>query len=92
VKVCPEAELRAIEDLATVCDGSFQIGEGLEAQMICHMRHGSSPRLMALQPIWIPNPRESLADSISRSPYQSLVHVIQPPGSRFWPQSARRSP
>jgi hypothetical protein len=30
VKVCPEAELRAIEDLATVCDGSFEIGEGLE--------------------------------------------------------------
>src|SRR5215210_815093 len=59
----------AIEDPATVCDSAFQIGEGREAQMIRHMRHGSSPRLMALQPICIPNPRESPAGSISRSPY-----------------------
>ena len=50
----------AIEDLATVCDGSFQIGEGLEAQMIRPMRHGSPPRLMVLQSILRPNRRESL--------------------------------
>ena len=30
MEVCPEAELIAIEDPATVCDGAFQIGEGLE--------------------------------------------------------------
>ena len=29
------------------------------AQVIRHMRHGSSPRLMALQPIRLPNPGES---------------------------------
>jgi hypothetical protein len=31
VEVCPETELIAIEDAATVCDSAFQIGEGLEA-------------------------------------------------------------
>src|SRR3954469_25791884 len=51
----------AIEDPATVCDGSFEIGESLEAQMIGHMRHGSSPRLIAPQPIRDPNRREVLA-------------------------------
>src|SRR5215208_1667925 len=39
--------------------------------MIRHMRHGSSPRLMALQPIRVPDPGESPADSISRSSYHS---------------------
>src|SRR4051794_20826656 len=42
------------------------------AQMIRHMRHGSSPRLMALQPIRVPDPGESHADSISRSSYDLL--------------------
>ena len=60
MEVCPETELMAIEDPATICDGSFEIGEGLEAQMIRHMRHGSSPRLIALQPILSLNRRESL--------------------------------
>src|SRR3954468_19392004 len=41
------------------------------AQMIRHMRHGSSPRLMALQPIRVPDPGESPADSISRSSYEN---------------------
>ena len=58
-----------IEDPATVCDGSLEFGEGREAQMIRHMRHGSFPRLMALQPIRVPEPGESLSDSFSRSPY-----------------------
>ena len=70
MEVCPETELMAIEDPATVCDGAFEIGEGREAQMIRHMRHGSSPRLMALQPIRVPDPGESPADSISRSSYE----------------------
>src|SRR3954471_12637450 len=30
MEVCPEAELIASEDPATVCDRAFQIGEGLE--------------------------------------------------------------
>jgi hypothetical protein len=41
------------------------------AQMIRHMRHGSSPRLMALQPIRVPDPGESPAHSISRSSYHT---------------------
>src|SRR3954451_10647367 len=40
------------------------------AQMTRHMRHGSSARLMALQPICVLTPRESPPDPISRSPYQ----------------------
>ena len=50
MEACPKTELIAIEDPATVCDGSLAIGEGREAQMIRHMRHGSPPRLMAPQP------------------------------------------
>src|SRR5215212_5179082 len=61
MEVCPKTELIAIEDPATVCDSAFQIGEGREAQMIRHMRHGSSPGLMAPQPILGSNRRESLA-------------------------------
>src|SRR4051812_44953132 len=49
----------AVEDPATVCDGAFETGEGLEAQMIRYMRHGSPPRLMAPQPIDDPDRRES---------------------------------
>ena len=30
MEVCPEAELIAYEDPATVCDRAFQIGKGLE--------------------------------------------------------------
>src|SRR4051794_19197239 len=45
------------------------------AQMIRHMRHGSSPRLMALQPIRVPDPGESPADSISRSSYYTPVSM-----------------
>src|SRR3954454_11710660 len=78
----------AIEDPATVCDGAFEIGEGLEAQMIRHMRHGSSPRLMALQPIRVPDPGESPADSISRSSYYSIPTMVRPPLRRL--QRSRR--
>ena len=61
MEVCPKTELIAIEDPATVCDGSLEIGEGRNAQMIRHMRHDSSPGLMAPQPILSSNRRESLA-------------------------------
>src|SRR3954463_13041594 len=64
----------AIEEPATVCDGAFEIGEGRNAQMIRHMRHGSSPRLMALQPIRVLDPGESPAGSISRSPYDMAMN------------------
>src|SRR5215203_27261 len=50
-----------IEDLATVCDGSLEIGKGREAQMICHRSHGSPPRLMAPELIRGPDSRESYA-------------------------------
>src|SRR5215207_5430473 len=40
--------------------GKGQIGKGRETQMIRHMRHGSPPRLLALQSILSPNRRESL--------------------------------
>jgi hypothetical protein len=47
----------------------LEIGQGFEAQMIRHMRHGSSPRLMALQPIRVLDLGESLTGPISRSSY-----------------------
>src|SRR5215216_179584 len=40
--------------------------------MIRHMRHGSSPRLMAFQPIRVLDPGESLTGPIGRSPYHSI--------------------
>src|SRR5829696_5200932 len=72
VEVCPGLKLITVQNEAALGDGSFQIGECVEAQMIRHMRHGSSPRLMALQPICVLTPRESPADPISRSPYERL--------------------
>src|SRR5688572_4307286 len=41
-------------------DDVLEISKSREAQMIRHMRHGSPPRLMALQLILSPNRRESL--------------------------------
>src|SRR4051794_7791576 len=41
--------------------------------MIRYMRHGSPPRLRAPQPIRVPDPGESLSDSISRRPYDAPV-------------------
>src|SRR3954454_17922742 len=58
------------------------------AQMIRHMRHGSSPRLMALQPIRVPDPGESHADSISRSSYQALFNACAAQGGGGWDHSA----
>ena len=74
MEVCSEFELIAIENATARGDDVLEIGEGLEAQMIRHRRHGSSPRLMALQPIRVLDPGESLSDSISRSPYDLLAH------------------
>ncbi len=64
------------DGLKVPCRGHIRAGPVLllqsrNAQMIRHMRHGSSPRLMALQPIRVPDPGESLSDSISRSPYET---------------------
>src|SRR5215212_8154522 len=89
MEVCPKTELIAIEDPATVCDSAFQIGEGREAQMIRHMRHGSSPGLMAPQPILSPNRRESLPTPLAgvrMTPHQlSLLDQgpTLPPGLRY---------
>jgi hypothetical protein len=41
--------------------------------MIRHMRHGSPPRLMALQSILSPNPSGIPSDPFSRSPYDPLI-------------------
>jgi len=59
MEVCPETEVMAIRDQTAVCDKAFQISDGLEAQMICYMRHGARPQLMAPQPIRGPDPQES---------------------------------
>jgi hypothetical protein len=54
----------------------LEIGQGFEAQMIRHMRHGSSPRLMALQPIRVLDLGESLTGPISRSSYHDRLVAI----------------
>src|SRR3954464_316946 len=59
VEVCAGFELIAVENATALGDDVLKIGEGLEAQVIRHMRHGSPPRLMALQPIRVPNPGKS---------------------------------
>src|SRR5215217_194531 len=50
--------------------GPVLLLQSQNAQMIRHMRHGSSPRLMAFQPIRVLDPGESLTDPIGRSPYE----------------------
>ena len=60
MKGCPGFELIAIQDATALGDDLLKIGKGRETQMIRHMRHGSPPRLMALQSILSPNRRESL--------------------------------
>ena len=68
MEVCPWFELIAIENATALGDGLREIGEGREAQMIRHMGHGSSRRLMAPQPILDLNGREVPCDPFSRSP------------------------
>src|SRR5215207_4887767 len=60
VEVCPGFELIAIENAAALGHDLLELSKRPDAQMIRHMRHGSPPRLMALQPILSPNRRESL--------------------------------
>src|SRR3954453_9424376 len=50
----------AIENASALFHKMLEISKRSEAQMIRHMRHGSPPRLMALQPILSPNRRECL--------------------------------
>src|SRR5687768_9404059 len=50
-----------MEAATALGDDVLEISKSREAQMIRQMRHGSSPRPMALQPICTPNPRESQA-------------------------------
>ena len=63
-----------------------------QSQIIRHMRHGSSSRLMVLQPICVPDPGESPSDPFSRSPYHAPQSVscrndasrrLSEPGSRL---------
>ena len=60
MEVCSGFELIAIENATARGDDVLEISKRREAQMIRHMRHGSPPRLMALQSILSPNRRESL--------------------------------
>ena len=59
MEVCAGFELIAIENTTTRGDDLLEIGKGREAQMICPMRHGSPPRLMAPQSIRSADLRES---------------------------------
>src|SRR5215218_3060427 len=59
MEVCAGCERIAIENTTTRGDDLLEIGKGREAQMICHMRHGSPPRLMAPQSTRSADLRES---------------------------------
>src|SRR5215210_5385954 len=60
VEVCAGFELIVIENATALGHDVLELSKRGEAQMIRHMRHGSPPRLMALQSILSPNRRESL--------------------------------
>src|SRR5690349_23986059 len=60
MEVCAGFELIAMENATALGDDVLEISKRREAQMIGHMRHGSPPRLIALQSILSPNRRESL--------------------------------
>src|SRR3954454_7461457 len=46
MEVCPEAELIAVEDPATVCDRAFQIGKGLEV-LVCERLIQNRPEVLS---------------------------------------------
>ena len=60
MEVCAGFELIAIENATALGHDVLELSKRPEAQMIRHMRHGSPPRLIALQSILSPNRRESL--------------------------------
>src|SRR3954462_12557232 len=49
MEVCPEAELIAIENEAALCDGSFEIGEGLEVLVCERLLEGRAQGLGGLE-------------------------------------------
>src|ERR671932_1212603 len=59
MEVCPEPKRIILQNSAAFGNDSLDIGQRGETQMIRHMRHGSPPRLMAPQPIRVPERRES---------------------------------
>jgi hypothetical protein len=70
--------------------GPVLLLQSRNAQMIRHMRHGSSPRLMALQLILSPNRRESLPTPsagvrMRSSGRRSAPELQQPVGLSFKP-------
>ena len=70
MEVCPGFKLVAIENAAALGDNLLELSKRPEAQMICYMRHGSPPRLMAPQPIdgralREPHPAPSAGDRIT---------------------------
>ena len=60
MEVCTGFELIVIENATALGHDVLELGKRGEAQMIGHMRHGSPPRLLALQSILSPNRREPL--------------------------------
>ena len=60
MEVCAGFELIVIENATALGHDVLELSKRGEAQMIRHMRHGSPPRLLALQSILSPNRRESL--------------------------------
>ena len=49
MEVCPEAELIAIKDPATVCDRAFQIGQGLKVAVRERLIHNGPEVLSGLK-------------------------------------------
>src|SRR3954454_18244040 len=96
VEVCAGFELIAIENAAALGHDALEISKRREAQMIRHMRHGSPPRLMALQPILSPNRRESLptpsAGVRMRTEGPSLRPLLKQPKQRRQKRPARVPP
>src|SRR6185369_15510793 len=94
MEVCAGFELIAMENATALGHDVLELSKRPEAQMIGHMRHGSPPRLLALQSILSPNRRESLptpsaGDRITSDPmsivtFDPLMDVTSPmlPGDK----------
>src|SRR5918999_1727753 len=74
MEVCAGFELIVIENATALGHDVLELGKRPEAQMIGHMRHGSPPRLLALQSILSPNHREPLPTPSAGVRMTSTVH------------------
>jgi hypothetical protein len=88
--VCAGFELIAIENATTRGDDVLEIGKGRNTQMICPMRHGSPPRLMAPQFIPSADRREA---SPTSSPGNRMTHTaLSHEGLKVYGSSSCGSP